>query len=244
MNSGYYAACAGLIARSEALELAANNLANANTTAYKAQREFFRSIVAGGSTAALNSLNRAINNFGVLGGAAVDFQPGNLERTNGDFDFAIEGLGFFVVQTPAGTQFTRNGNFHLDTSGQLVTSDGSAVLGANGPVRIPPGPVSVSADGSISVKGALVGRLKVVEFQPGTQLTAAGNTRFSAPQGSEIPATRSVIRQGMLEASNLNPISAAVDLVALQRHAEMLQKALSIFHSDFNRAAVQDLPRV
>jgi flagellar basal-body rod protein FlgF/flagellar basal-body rod protein FlgG len=89
-----------------------------------------------------------------------------------------------------------------------------------------------------------VGRLRLVEFPPHTPLTPEGASYFKAPVGTELPAADPVVRQGMLEASNVNGMSAAVSLIALQRHAEMLQRVLTIFHTDFNRAAAQDLPRI
>src|ERR1700743_2020171 len=111
-ESGYYAACAGLIARTDALEVAANNLANINSTGYKAQREYFSSLVADAAANA-NPLNKAVNDFGVLGGARVDLAPGNMERTSNDLDLAIEGTGYFQVQTKNGLCYTRDGNFML-----------------------------------------------------------------------------------------------------------------------------------
>lgn len=244
MNSGFYAAFAGLLARTQAFELAANNLANVNTTGYKAQHEFYRSLVTNQSGRPLSPLNRAINDFGVLGGGVVDLRPGNLERTGSELDLAVEGSGFFAVQTPGGVRYTRNGDFRLDASGQLVTPAGNPVLGEQGPIAVPGGLVSISADGTLSVSGAVAARLRLVEFAPGTLLTPEGNSYYSAPAGAAQEAVDSRIRQGVLEASNINPVASAVSLMALQRHTEMLQRALSIFHTEFNRIAAEELPRV
>jgi len=244
MDSGYYAAFAGLVAKTQALELVANNLANLNTNGYKGQREFYRSLAASLNSSGLSPLNRAVNDFGVLGGALVDLRTGTLERTGNDLDLALEGSGFFVAQTPGGTRYTRNGSFRLSAAGRLVTASGDPVLGEQGPISLPPGQVSISPDGTISVKGAVVGRLRVVDLTAGPELRPEGNTYFTAPAGSERPTVDPRVRQGALESSNLNPISEAVGLVALQRHAELLQRALAIFHTDFNRTAVEELPRV
>jgi len=127
VDSGFYAAFTGLAAQTQALELAANNLANISTTGYKAQREFYKSLTASlGNTSPrpLSSLNQAINNYGVLGGATVDVQAGMLERTGNDLDVAMEGSGFFVIQTKVGLKYTRNGNFRVDTEGQVRTAWG------------------------------------------------------------------------------------------------------------------------
>lgn len=244
MNSGLYAACAGLLARTQALDLAANNLANVNTTGYKAQIPTFTSHLASADAGVrTNPIAQAVNDFGVLGGSRMDPGQGSLERTGSDFDFALQGEGWFAVQSTGGSLYTRNGNFHADGNGHLATAEGKLVMGAQGAITIPPGKLSVSDDGTISVDGALAGQLKVVKFAPGTVLQPIGDASFSAPAGSEL-STQATIVQGSLEGSNVNGISAAVGLVALQRHADLLQQALTAFHSNFNRIAAQDLSRI
>jgi flagellar basal-body rod protein FlgF/flagellar basal-body rod protein FlgG len=248
MDSGYYAAFTGLLAGTQALELAANNLANISTTGYKAQREFYKSLAA--SLGNLNQrqvspLNKAINDYGVLGGATVDVQAGTLERTGNDLDLAMEGSGFFVVQTKAGLRYTQNGNFRVGADGQLVTAWGDLVMDdQNRPIDIPSGPVSVGPDGTISSQGAVVGNLQLVDFAPGTVLVPEGNSTYKAPAGSATPATDPRVRQGMLEASNMNPITGTIGLIMIQRQTQLLQQALAIFHNEFNKSAAEELPRV
>jgi len=244
MNTGLYAACAGLLARTQALELAANNLANANTSGYKQQVPSFHSLLAGTGDVT-NASNSAVNEFGVLAEGRLDTHQGPVDRTGNDLDLALQGSGYFVLQTPQGSRlYTRNGAFHINNQGQLAASDGSLVLGTQGPILLPPGKLAVSANGTISVDGALAGELLVVDFPPGTQLSPEGAGTFSAGPGLERPTAGADVVQGALEGSNVNAVSAAVGLVALQRHADMLQRALTAFHSEFNRIAAQDLPRV
>lgn len=244
MDSGYYAVLTGLIARIDALEVAANNLANVGTTGYKAQREFYRSLTASINGNRLSPLNQAVNDYGVLGGAVTDRQSGALERTDSEFDVALDGPGFFAIQTKVGERYTRNGSFRLDPQGQLETAGGDLVLGDQGPIQIPSGPVAIGFDGTISQKGAVIGRLKVVDFPAGRNLTPEGGSLYAAPSGTARAATEFRVRQGMLEASNLNAVSATVDLVTLQRHTELLQRALSIINTEFNKVAVEELPKV
>ncbi|HLY65449.1 MAG TPA: flagellar basal body rod C-terminal domain-containing protein, partial [Chloroflexota bacterium] len=116
-------------------------------------------------------------------------------------------------------------------------------LGAQGPITLPPGKLSVSGDGTISVNGALAGRLRVVQLANTGQLRAVGGSYFSA-DGVNPEASTARIVQGSLEGSNVNPVTAAVGLVSLQRHADMLQQALTAFHSNFNRIAAQELSRI
>jgi flagellar basal-body rod protein FlgF len=244
MDSGLYAACTALMARSDALDMIANNLANSSTSGYRAQHTTFRSLMASASEEDLSELNQATNDYGLLAGSRVDLTQGGLEHTGNNLDFAIEGSGFFVVQTPQGRVFTRNGGFQVSPQGQLITSSGDPVMGENGPIPIVGGPVSVSADGTISVNGALAGKLKVVEFPASTVLDCMGGTYYSAPPKSDVPATKSSVRQGMMEASNVNPIASAVELIVVQRNFQMMQRALSTFDTQFNRTAAEELPRV
>jgi len=243
MDSGYYAASTALMTQSQALELVANNLANSSTSGYRAQHGVFQSLLSISPGAPVSALNQAANQYGILQGSRVDLSQGVLERTGNELDLAVEGPGFFVVQTPAGRRLTRNGNFH-PANGQLVTSDGSPVMGENGIVQIVGGPVSIAPDGTVSVNGALAGKIKLVELMPRTQLESAGDANYIAPQGSEIPDTHSNIRQGMIEGSNVNTVSAAVELVSIQRQYDLMRRTLSIFDSQFNQTAAQDLPRI
>lgn len=244
MNTGLYAACAGLVARTQALDVAAHNLANVNTSGYKAQVPTFRSqLIEATGNVASDAVAQAIDSFGVLGGERTDMAQGTVEHTGSDFDFALQGDGFFVVQSGNERLYTRNGNFHVDRQNHLVTADGKPVIGAQGPIFVPPGKLSVSANGTLSVTGAVAGQLKVVQFADATALTAQGNSYFSATTGSERPGHATIV-QGALEGSNVNGLAAGIGLVALQRNAEFLQQALTVFHSNLNRIAAQDLSRI
>jgi flagellar basal-body rod protein FlgF len=244
LDSGYYAACEGMRAQTQALDLMANNLANVNTSGYLGEQATFHSLLASSRAQWMPPLNQAINNFNTLGGTSVELASGNLTPTGNMLDFAVEGGGFFAVKTSAGIMYTRNGGFQLSSQRQLTTADGDPVLGDDGPITLPAGKVSVSADGTISVDGAVAGQLRVVEFAPSVSLQPEGKSLYSAPAKTAQPAVSSSVRQGMIAASNVNPITAVVGLITVQRNADMLQRALSEFYGDFNRIAVEDLPRV
>jgi flagellar basal-body rod protein FlgF len=243
MDSGYYAACTGLVARTQALDTIANNLANTSTVGFRAQHNLFSSVLAnaGGQT---DPLDQAINSYGILSGTSLDQSQGALQKTGNPLDVGIEGPGYFVVQTANGPMYTRNGSFQVSAKGQLVTSSGDAVMGDKGVIVMPPGQVTISPDGSISQDGAVSGKLKLVEFPAGTELDSVGSTYYSAPPNTAKAATSSDVRQGMLESSNVNPISSVVELVTAQRSAEMMQRALSMFNNDIDKTATQDLPKV
>ena len=245
MDSGYYAAVTGLVARTQALDIAATNLANAGTPGYRAEQEYFRSALMG-PDAADSQLGQTVNNYGVLGGDRLNLAQGSLDQTGNPLDLAIEGEGFFMVQTPSGQRFTRDGGFHRAPGGQLVTAAGDAVLSANGqPIPIPPGEVTVGADGAVSVAGGVVSTVGVFTFPAGAQLTPEGANRYVAPEGVKpVPSKNAAIHQGAIEGANQGVIPGTMNLILVQREAEMMQKALTVFHTEFNKIATEDLPKV
>jgi len=245
MDSGYYAAMTGLVARTQALDTAAANLANAQTPGYRAEREFFRSALLGPG-AADSQLGRTVNNYGLLGGDQLYLGQGQLQQTGNPLDLAIEGEGFFQVQTPNGLRYTRDGAFHRTQTGQLVTASNEPVLSTTGQViPIPPGEVSVGADGVVSVAGGAVATVGVFTFPAGTRLTPEGSNRYAPPAGVVAVGSKSAsVRQGVIEAANQDVITGTMELIGMQRQAEMMQKALTVFHTEFNKIATEDLPRV
>jgi flagellar basal-body rod protein FlgF len=245
MDSGYYAAMTGLVARTQALDTAAANLANAQTPGYRAEREYFRSVLLG-PDAVDSQLGRTVNNFGLLGGDRLDMGQGALTATGNALDLAIEGEGFFQVQTTNGLRYTRDGAFHRSANGQLVTAAGEAVLsGAGKPIQLPPGDVTVGADGAVSVAGGVVATVGVFTFPAAVQLSPEGANRYAAPQGvAALPSAKFAIHQGAIEGANEDVIQGSLDLIVMQRQAEMMQKALTVFHTEFNKIASEDLPKV
>jgi flagellar basal-body rod protein FlgF/flagellar basal-body rod protein FlgG len=245
MDSGYYAAMAGLVARTQALDTAAANLANAQTPGYRAEREFFRSVLLGPGGED-SQLGRTVNNFGLLGGDRLNLGQGAIEQTGNPLDLAIEGEGFFQVRTANGLRYTRDGNFRRAQDGRLVTAAGEPVLSASGQaILIPPGAVMVGESGVLSVAGGAVATVGVFTFPAGTQLTPEGANRYLAPEGAAPALSKqAAIHQGALEAANQDVIQGSLDLIVMQRQAEMMQKALTVFHTEFNKIASEDLPRV
>ncbi|MGA2570217.1 MAG: flagellar basal-body rod protein FlgF [Terracidiphilus sp.] len=244
MDSGYYAACTALVTRTQAMDTIANNLANANTVGYRAEHNVFRSVLADAGDREESSFDQVVNRYGILSGTAIDETQGALQKTGNELDMAIDGPGFFVVKTANGTMYTRNGAFQVSASRQLVTSNGDVVMGDRGAITLPSGNISISADGTISSNGAVSGKLSVVEFTPGTELTSMGNTYYTAPPDSETPSGKSSVRQGMLESSNVNPILGLVELISAQRQAEMAQRTLTEFSNEMDKLDSQDLSKV
>jgi flagellar basal-body rod protein FlgF len=245
MDSGYYAAMTGLLARTQALDAAAANLANTQTPGYRAEREFFRSAVLEPDEGR-SQLGQAVNRFGMLGGDELNMAQGPLEQTGNPLDLSIEGDGFFAIQTANGVRFTRDGNFHRNHMGLLVNAENKPVLSSSKQqILIPPGEVSVGADGVLSVGGGATATIGVFRFPAGAGLRAEGVNRYAV--ADNVPASVSsdaVVHQGSLERANEDAVQGSLDLIMMQRQAEMMQKALTVFHTEFNKIATEDLPRI
>jgi flagellar basal-body rod protein FlgF len=162
-----------------------------------------------------------------------------MTQTANPLDVAIDGDGYFAVQTPDGTRYTRAGAFQMDAGRQVVTADGFMVRGDGGaPIVIPPEAqqISVGSDGSITADGNPVGKLEVAQFQP-AQLKRVGGALFSATgaqRPGEVPPT---VRSGVVEGSNVNVVDGVVDLVKVSRTYESLMRMIQTYHDVESRAA-------
>lgn len=245
MNSGLYGACAGLVARTQALDTIAANVANSSSAGFRAEENVFGTVLAeAGRHGRLSPLNKATNSFSQVGDSKMDTTQGAITHTGNDLDLAIEGPGYFKVKSATGTSYTRNGHFHADAKGMLVTDAGEPVLGEGGVIRLAGGKVSISANGTISCGGVISGKVSVVTFAPGTKLTNHGGSQYGAPPGTEHPAPQVSLQQGALEGSNVSPMEGVVQLITAQRAAESMRHALTLIDGEMDRATVQDLARV
>ena len=257
MDSGLYAAYTGLLARTQALDTAANNLANASTNGFRAGRESFSGVLASGLTPTGlgavadgdSQIGQTVNGYGVLGGVQADFGQGPLVTTSNPLDLALDGQGFFAIKTALGTRYTRDGSFLKSPAGLLTTQAGEPVLDSTmQPITLPAGTVAVAPDGTVSVTtdagGGVVGRVGVFNFASTASLSAEGANRFVAPEDAVPVAGPALVQQGAVEGSNQDTVHGTMQLVLIQRQAEMMQKALTVFDSSFDKTAVEQLARV
>jgi len=188
-----YTSISGQVAVSRQLELIANNLANMGTVGYKSERPLFEKVLASHDPLLSSSLRKDIaapnpfqtNEFASLKGSFSDLSQGPIEMTGNSLDVAIDGPGYFVVQTSQGERYTRSGNFKLDGENRLVTQTGQTVMGSGGDITISGSNVSVANDGSIVVDGKEVGKLRLVTFDANAAQREAGQL-FAASSVSEI----------------------------------------------------------
>ena len=206
-----------------------HNLANVSTVGYKRRyNTFSKSLMAQEDGA------KAGTGYEAGSYAAFDFSQGSPAETGRSLDFALYGKGFFVIETPQGPLYTRNGMFRLNKNGQIVDSAGRIVAGESGPISIPPGAglsqISVSGDGSISAAGVAVGKFRLVDFKDRQgELVAAGLNCFWPPKGMDPkPAENLIVKQGFKEGSNVQLVEELVDMIMVTRLYEANMKFMSV----------------
>ena len=218
MPGGVYSALSAMRIRLDDLDRIAADLANTETAGYKTERMSTEAAPRAFQTA----LDAAID--ATRGGGRTDFRPGSIASTGRDLDVAIDGKGFFEIETPAGLRYTRGGNFVRETDGRLITADGFAVMGAAGAITLPVGPVTVMSDGTLRVGQTVVAKLKVVEFASDGDITRETGTRFRATDGATpIDAIDTRLNGGMLEHSNASVIDRMATMTEVMRSVEMRQ---------------------
>lgn len=245
MDALTIAATSGLRSRLESLDLLANNLANAATSGFKSDREFYGLYsslssddgIGGGPSSTLPVIERQW----------TDFSPGELQVTGNPMDIALKSTGFFVVNGPDGPLYTRNGNLRVLASGELATADGYPLsTPSGGTVRVASGsPVVIAPDGTVGQSGQTIGQLLVVDFKSTLSLSKQGRTCFKNTDSTNMPVQPASIdiEQGKIEGSNVPVAQAAMRLVDVMRQFEMLQKAIGV-SSDMDTKTIQEVARV
>ena len=250
MDNALYVGLSKQVLLERELDITANNLANANTTGFKVE-----SLMSVSDPVTPKSMSAGASpvQFVADNGLARDFSQGALQPTGAPLDLAIMGKGFFQVTTAAGTRYTRDGRFATDASGQLVTQAGDPVLDASGsPITLNPqgGQPMIGGDGTITQtvpgqpQSQLVGKVGVVGFADMSSLTKQGDGLYAnTTNAPSQPVTGQVLRQGMLEASNVQPIIQVTDLIRISRAYDMISQMMNSSAS-LSSTAVQRLGTV
>ena len=201
------------------LDFVANNVANVSTPGFKSEHLYY----------AMKGKAAQENSRVDLGTTAttIDFAQGTLNRTGNKFDLAIEGDGFFTIQTRNGIAYTRNGNFILNKNNEIITHAGDYVLGESGKIVISGESVVIDSDGSIQVDGSVAGKLRITAFSNSGDVSraAAGQYLDSGKAGPK-KADNYKIASGYLEMSNVNAVKEMVDMIDIQRTFETYQKII------------------
>jgi flagellar basal-body rod protein FlgF len=236
------AAASGMRARLEALDLAANNIANTGTTGFKLDRESYNLYVA---PEAVDPDSPAPSTLPVVERNWTDFTQGSLESTGNPLDVALSGPGLFAVSGPGKTLYTRAGSFSLSEAGVLTAAEGYPVQAAGGgAIQLRPDlPFDIAPDGTVQQGGAVAGKLAVVSFAHPEALAKYGRNYFASDGTATAgPTAGTRVEQGKIEASNVAAPESAVRLIGLMRQFEMLQKAITL-DGDMGRQAIEQVAK-
>ena len=238
---------------SHQIDILANNIANIDTTGFKADTAVFSEyLMPGASDGDFSGKDNRIS-FVQDAGTWIDFSPGTMQRTGDPLDVAINGKGFFAIQTNRGQRYTRNGAFAINAQGQLVTSAGDVVLGTTGPINFAPSDrnIIISGNGTISARdgnttGSIQrGQLQLVDFDNPQQMQKDGASLFQAPpeanQKAVAPGTSVV--QGSIEKSNVNAVAEMSRMIEVSRAYTQIATLLQQ-ESDLHKSAIEKLADV
>lgn len=245
MDTTLYVGLSDQMALQRRMDIIANNLANMNTTAFKRETVLFQSYMQkmpGTETPATANVS-FVQDYGIV----RDVAAGHLQTTGNTFDLALNGDGFFVTRTPQGaSRYTRNGHFSVSATNQLVSSNGLPVLDKSGqPINFLPNDTGITfgADGVISTRErGIIGKIQVVQFANGQDMENVGDTMYSTKQ-APIVVSSPIIAQGMLEASNVQPIEEMTNMIAVSRQYQTIANLLDR-QDQLQRQAISQLPTV
>ncbi len=219
------------------MDMVANNIANMNTPGFKSQSLLFKEYV--NQTKAEGEKISQVQDYG----SYRDTKQGALTQTSNKLDAAIQGKGYFAVQTPQGVRYTRNGSFSLDSSGNIVTKSGDQVMSSSGgPLTIPQGAadITIMQDGEVSTDKGAVGTLKVASFPNEQGLVASGAGLYDARGELEQPVDKPQVMEGFLEGSNVQSITEMNKMINISRMYQAVQHILLADH-DAARTMIQKL---
>lgn len=229
-NALYYLTLNRQIGLSSELDLIANNVANLDTTGFRREGLAFTEFVVSNDTG--ESVSMAD-----LGARFASDLPGNLTITNGALDIAIQGEGYFVVQTPQGQLLTRAGHFQRSEIGTLTTPNGDPVMDIGFAPILLPGEakdVLIASDGTISAQGQPIAQIAIVDA-PAELISRFGDTAFTVADDAFEPVENASVRQGALEQSNVDPVLEIARMIEVTRAYEMAQTMI-----DDENARVED----
>lgn len=228
------------------LEVVSNNIANLNTTGFKADTAIFEEFLM--PRASADQFGRGDRKLSFVQDSSTwhDFGQGSLRQTGNPLDIAIDGKDFLVVQTPRGERYTRNGSMQINPQGELVTTEGHKVLGDGGPIQFQSNDkdIAINRDGTITVPGGTRGKLRLVRFDNIQRLQKDGSSTFMAPAGVTATAAQNPhVIQGSIELSNVKGVVEMTRMIEVTRHYTQISSLLQTHH-DMRRSAIEKLSEV
>ncbi len=272
-TKGIYSALSGALAQSQQLDTIANNIANASTPGFKADKNSFREHLTilekapdvitvpriPASTESFYDMQGTDKSFVDVDGTYTDFAQGGVKATGNALDLALEGPGFIEVLTPTGPKLTRKGSLTVNGNGQLTTVEGWPVLKrGNGPVKpgpeadflgrtitVGPGSLVFTNQGDIFQDGNNLGQLSIVEFKDPKAVKKVGHNLYTSndPNLNREVNPRTEVHQGFIETSNVNIVKEMTDMIQTQRNFESAQKVIRTY-DEMDNKLVNEVPKL
>jgi len=220
MSDGLYVAMSGAVAQERAMDVTANNVANANTKGFRAERVTFEEVLGGQGNLSFVTAEEA----------TVDASRGELRSTGNPLDVAVDGEGWFAMQTPEGVRYTRAGQFRIGPGGGLIDDRGNGVLDVGGnPLVLPGGAAEVTVDmaGQVLADGVPAGQIQIVQLNEANLRNEGGN--YYTARGAVAPVENAQVVTGHLEQANFDPVRGMVDLIRISRNHESLHQMMSTY---------------
>jgi flagellar basal-body rod protein FlgG len=238
MNSGMYSALSGNLAAMKRMDIISNNLANVNTPGFKKDKMTFEGMLSSVTTPPAVPQSSTADPILQKDNIYIDYASGPVTLTGNPFDMTIDGDGFFVVSTPDGPAYTRQGNFRLAADGTLVTTDGFPVQGQSGSIRITGSKIEIDSKGVITADGTQAGTISMVDFPKPYAMTKIGSALFVPNEKETVPqAAKGELRQAHLEGSNVETITEMVNMIETSRYFDACQRAILSFNDMASKAA-------
>jgi flagellar basal-body rod protein FlgF len=246
MADGIYTALTGAVAQQHSLDVIANNVANVTTAGYRADRAVFSEFLAGEQRKDVPHVSadgkdpKRPDRFVQVATVSHDYTNGNLKLTGNPLDMALNGDGFFVVQTPQGDRLTRAGSFMLQKDGTLSTPEGFPVLGSDDkPIKLTSNNnIQVGTDGTINADEKVMAKFKLVRVEDPAALQKENDTRFVVSDSTKLAVAKDVsVNQGSIESSNVNAVAGLNELITVSRSFDALQRVIETFQKIDDRTA-------
>jgi flagellar basal-body rod protein FlgF len=223
MDAAMYKALSGAVTQIRKLEGTAQDLANVNTSGYKGQRLAFSEVLA-----ARLPTGRRSGGFVTVGEQRTNFLQGHHQSTGNPFHLALDGEGYFVVETRRGERYTRSGGFTLGIDGTITTAQGERLLSEGGPLQVTAGKMEVALDGTVRSENREVGKLRLVRFADPRAIVKEGANLFRSEPANVEELVAPKVVQGTLEQSNVSTIDSMVAMITIQRQFEAFERAMKL----------------
>ncbi len=236
MLRGIYGNSASMQIMQNKMDVLANNLANSTTAGFKKKNVFLQQLISAEQAVERNKIPVMLTKEKIA--TYTDPSNGKLKTTGNPLDVAIQGDGFFEVQTENGTAFTRNGEFKISNNGILVNSEGYPIVGEGGPIEVNGSSIEINSEGMIIIDGKMVNKLSLKQINM-NHASSEANGLYFTDEANDIDNGKFSIVQGSIELSNVDIVKEMVNMIATQRHYDINSKVIKAQDDTLNKSVNQ-----